>query len=98
VLESISKNKNIRDLYRGINEFKKGCQPRTNLVKDEGGDLLVDPNKILNRWKNYFCQLLNVHGAGGVRQTEMHTAETFVPDPRVSEVEVATGKLKGINL
>jgi hypothetical protein len=35
-LESNSKNKNIRDLYRGINEFKKGYQPRTNLAKDEG--------------------------------------------------------------
>jgi hypothetical protein len=35
--ESNSKNKNIRDLYRGINEFKKGYQPRTNLVRDEGG-------------------------------------------------------------
>jgi hypothetical protein len=37
-----SKNKNIRDLYRGINEFKKGYQPRSNLVKDENGDLLAD--------------------------------------------------------
>jgi hypothetical protein len=52
----------ISDLYRGINEFKKGYQPRTNLVMDERGDLLLDPHKILNRWKNYFCQLLNVHG------------------------------------
>jgi hypothetical protein len=26
---------NIRDMYRGINEFKD-YQPRTNLVKDEG--------------------------------------------------------------
>jgi hypothetical protein len=34
-LESNSKNKNIRGLYRGINEFKKGYQPRTDLVKDE---------------------------------------------------------------
>jgi hypothetical protein len=58
-LESNSKNKNIRDLYRGINEFKKGYQPRTNLVKDERGNLLADPRKILNRWKNFFCQLLN---------------------------------------
>jgi len=24
-----SKSKNIRDLYRGINDFKKGYQPRT---------------------------------------------------------------------
>jgi hypothetical protein len=29
-----SKNKNIRDLYRGINEFRRGYQPRNNLVKD----------------------------------------------------------------
>jgi hypothetical protein len=40
-LESNSKNKNIRDLYRGINEFKKRYQPRTNLVKDNRGDLLA---------------------------------------------------------
>jgi hypothetical protein len=32
-LASNSKNKNIRDRYRGINEFKKGYQPRTNLVE-----------------------------------------------------------------
>jgi hypothetical protein len=38
---SNSKNKNIRDLYRGINEFKKGYQPRSNLVKYETGDLLL---------------------------------------------------------
>jgi hypothetical protein len=93
-LESNSKNKNIRDLYRGINELKKGYQSRTNLLKDERGDLLADPHTILNRWKNYFCQLLNIHVAGGVTQTEMHTAEPFVPEPGASEVEVAIGKLK----
>jgi hypothetical protein len=41
-LATNSKNKNIRDLYGGINEFKRGCQPRNNLVKDENGDLIVD--------------------------------------------------------
>jgi hypothetical protein len=54
-----SKNKNIRDLYRGITEFKKGYQPKTNLVKDERSHL-ANPQKILTGWKNYFCQLLNV--------------------------------------
>jgi chemotaxis methyl-accepting protein methylase len=34
-----SKIKNIRDLYRGINEFKKGYQHSLN---------------VLNTWKNYF--------------------------------------------
>jgi hypothetical protein len=59
-----------------INEFKKGYQPRTNLVKDEKGDLLADPHKIVNRWMNYFCHLLNVQRmVGGIRQTEIQTAE-----------------------
>jgi hypothetical protein len=30
-LETNNKNKNIRDLYRGINEFKKGHEPRINI-------------------------------------------------------------------
>jgi hypothetical protein len=51
-LELSSENKNIRDLHREINEFKKGYQLRTKLVKDKRGDLLADPHKILNRWKN----------------------------------------------
>jgi hypothetical protein len=29
-----NRNKNIRDLYRGINGFKRDYQPRNNLVKD----------------------------------------------------------------
>jgi hypothetical protein len=37
-----SKNKNIRDLYRGINEFKRGYHPRSNFVRDENGDLLAE--------------------------------------------------------
>jgi hypothetical protein len=40
------KNKNIRDLYRGINECKMGYQPRSNLVKDENGDLLAHSNRM----------------------------------------------------
>jgi hypothetical protein len=38
-----SKNKNTRVLYRDMTEFKKGYQPRTNLVKNETGDVLADP-------------------------------------------------------
>jgi C4-type Zn-finger protein len=57
-LEPKSKNKNIRDLCRCINEFKKGYQPRTIFIKDEKGNLLVDPHKIVNRCMNYFCQQL----------------------------------------
>jgi hypothetical protein len=52
-LATNSNNKNIRDLYRGINEFKRGYQPRSNSVKEENGDLLADSHNILNRCKKY---------------------------------------------
>jgi hypothetical protein len=44
-------------MYRGINDFKRGSQPRGILVKDENGDLLTDSHRILNMWKNYYCHL-----------------------------------------
>jgi hypothetical protein len=64
------------------------------MVKEENGDLLADSHSILNRWKNYFCQLLNVHGINDDRQTEIQTAEPLVPEPSSSEAEIAIEKLK----
>jgi len=61
------KKKNIRDLYRGISDFKKDYQPRTNIVRDEKADLVTDIHSILARWRNHFSQLLNVHGVNDVR-------------------------------
>jgi hypothetical protein len=89
-----SKNKNIRDMYRGINEYKRGYQPRINVVKDENDDLLADSHNILNRWKNNFSQLLNVHNVSDARQVEVHAAEPLVPGPSRLEVEIAIAKLK----
>jgi hypothetical protein len=63
-------------------------------VKDVNGDLLADFHDILNRWKNYFSQLLNVHNVSDVRQIEVHTAEPLVPGPSRLEVEIAIAKLK----
>jgi hypothetical protein len=97
-LAANSKNKNIRDLRRGINEFNKGYRPRNNLLKGENGDLLADSRNTLNRWKNYFSQLLNVHNVSDVRQIEVHTAEQLVPGPSPLEVEVAIAKLKQYKL
>ena len=53
-LETNSKIKNIRALYRGISDFKNGYQPRTNIVKDETGDLVTGFYRILARWRDYF--------------------------------------------
>jgi hypothetical protein len=54
-------------------------------VKDENGDLLVDSHNILNRWKNYFSQLLNVHNVSDIRQIKVHMAEPLIPGPSYLE-------------
>jgi len=48
-LETNSKVNNVRDLYRGINDSKKGYQPRTITVKDDKGELVADPHSIMAR-------------------------------------------------
>jgi hypothetical protein len=78
-LETNNKNKYFTDLFRGISEFKKGYQPRINIIKNENGNLLKDPQSVLNRCKTFFNQLLNVHGVHNVRQTDIQTAEPLVP-------------------
>ena len=50
-LETNRKINNIRDLYRGINDIKKGYQPRTRIIKDEKGDLVADSHSIMARWR-----------------------------------------------
>ena len=81
-------------MYRGINYFKKGYQPRTFIVKDEKAELFGDPHSIMARWRNYFSQLLNVHENNDVRQAEIHTVEPLVPEPSAFEVDLFIGKVK----
>jgi hypothetical protein len=48
-----SKNKNIRDLYRGINDFKRGCKPRNNNIL----------NRLLNVHNVFDVRQIEVHTA-----------------------------------
>jgi hypothetical protein len=70
-------------MYRDITEFKKDYQSKTNLVKDEKGDLIADPQTILTRWKNYFCQLLNVQSVRGINRQkyrqQSHLHQSLLP-------------------
>jgi hypothetical protein len=48
----------------------------------------------LNKWKNFFNQVLNIHGVHDVRQMDIHMAEALIPEPSLVEVEIVIGKLK----
>jgi hypothetical protein len=50
--------------------LKKGDQLRANFVKDKNGNPLAAFH-ILNRWKTYFCQPLNVHEESDVIHSEI---------------------------
>jgi len=58
-LETNSNIENIRDLCRDTINFKKGCHPRSNIVKSEKGDLVTDFHSISARWWNHFSQPLH---------------------------------------
>jgi hypothetical protein len=60
--------------------------------------MLADSHNILNRWKNYFSQLLNVHNVSEVKQIEVHMTEPLVPGPSHLAVEIAIAKLKNYKL
>jgi hypothetical protein len=80
-LENNSKIKIIKELCSDISNFKKGYQPRINLVKDEKYDFVVDSSSIVARWRKYISQLLKVHGVNVVRKSEIHAAEPLMPEP-----------------
>jgi hypothetical protein len=66
----------------------------TNFVKDKNGNLLTDLHSFLNKWKNFFNQVLHMYGVHDVRQMDIHMAEPLVTEPNLVEVEIAIGKLK----
>jgi hypothetical protein len=70
----------------------------SNIVKDENGDLLADSHNILNRWKNYFSQLLKVHRVSDVRQIQIHAPEPLASEPSPFEVEIAISKLEKVQI
>ena len=56
--------------------------------------MTADSHSIMTRWRNYFSQLLNVHGVDDVRQAEIHTAEQLVPELSAFDFELAIEKPK----
>ena len=56
-LENNSKIKNMTDLYRGINDIKKGYKPGSNRAKDEKGDKKVNKTDCNNCRSIPLCHL-----------------------------------------
>ena len=58
-IEEDYRNGEIRNLYRGVRKERRGYQAKSVLFKGKDGRLLAGENQILNRWQEYFSELLN---------------------------------------
>ena len=75
-LEENSKNKNM---YKGINEFKYGYQPRAYVIKKHDGTIVADTTSILSRCEQFFSNLLSVIQSSSHGGSEVYTAEPDIP-------------------
>jgi len=56
--------------------------------------LVAECKSIVARWRNYFFQILSVHGVNDVRQREIQTAEPLAPEPRAFEFDLTIEEMK----
>jgi hypothetical protein len=79
-LQENSKNKKIIDLHMASMTLM-GYHLKTNIVKNEAGDVVASPDRGLVMWMNHFSELLNAPGVNGFRQNEKNKAGPLASDP-----------------
>ncbi|KAI5715018.1 hypothetical protein M8J77_009060 [Diaphorina citri] len=96
--EDRTKN-NTKDFYRTVRFFKNGYRPRTSGVKDRDGNTTNEPEKVLNIWKEYFEDLLNVNpetesDVNGESTHEIRENNEEIEEPTLREVKDAIDNMK----
>lgn len=77
-----------RKFFRGINAERKGYQDRVEVCKNRDGQVIVEREAVLERWAEYFEELLNRSSptqAGGMEWLEQGT-DNRIPPPTLEEV------------
>ena len=72
-------------MYKDINEFKKGHQFRAYIKKD-GGKIVADITSMLSKQEQFYSDLLNVNQNTALEESEIYTAEPYIPEPRLLEI------------
>lgn len=58
-IEEKYRNREIRNFYQGVKKVKRGYQSKTILCQDKQGNLIGNQEKAIERWAEYFEELLN---------------------------------------
>lgn len=59
-LESLQNQHKARKFYQNINNGIKEFKPRINMVRDRDGIIISDKCKIIDRWREYFSEMLTI--------------------------------------
>ncbi|PNF23609.1 hypothetical protein B7P43_G04761 [Cryptotermes secundus] len=97
-LEHLRSSNEIRAFYQTLNKSRKDFQPRTTLCRDKEGTILSSDEAILERWAQYFEELLNSNSSEQVEgmtiDRNQGNFDAEEPAPTIKEVEEAIKKLK----
>jgi len=86
---------NARDFYRSIRFFKKTYTPDSIGIKDQAGNIIMEQDKCLKRWREYFFDLLNGELMENDEENEIYmSVQPRIPNPQVGEVIEAIKELK----
>jgi hypothetical protein len=58
-IEEASRRNDLQKFYKEIKSFSKAHPPQIPLCKGPNGDLISEKALVLQRWRQYFCELLN---------------------------------------
>ncbi|PNF39929.1 hypothetical protein B7P43_G17235, partial [Cryptotermes secundus] len=97
-LEHLRSLNEIRAFYQKLNKSRKDFQPRTTLCRDKEGTILSSYEAVLERWAQYFEELLNSNASEQVEGMTIDlTQGNFEAEesaPTIKEVEQTIKKLK----
>ncbi|CAG4970882.1 unnamed protein product [Colias eurytheme] len=93
-VETLSKGSQSRKFYKEIKLFRKAFKPSSQLLENENGMLLSNPDDIKEEWKQYFKTLLNCPVAGSPITEVIENNDTLINEISPIEVRKAISRLK----
>lgn len=84
----------IRNFFKTIGQYED-FNPTLKAIKDNNGDILMEPSNKVKRWREYFIDLLNTEiPVNPIGNAQYQTAEPMISDITLEEVKIAINSLK----